>query len=94
MIGFFSYIRAVLKCNSEVLTIGQDFKKRFEENAITTAEYEAEMTGKIYEIATRNACGKEELEKKLITNWADPSVKYLKETINIYEEGLIDTGNK
>lgn len=89
MIGFFSYIRTVSKCNVEVLETGKVFKQRFDENNITTAEYEAEMIGKIYEIATRNAFGNADLEKKLNTDWADPCVKYLKETIDIYEDGLI-----
>lgn len=90
MVGFFSYVRILSKCNTEVLAAGKDYKQRFDNNSITTAEYEAEMIGKIYEIATRNACGKEELEKRLKSEWADLCVKYLKETIDLYEEVLIN----
>jgi hypothetical protein len=85
-IGFYGYMRQLLNCYKQVLETGSNFKQKFDSNEITTDEYLAEMTGKIYEIATRNANGDEELRKDLEADFADTAVKYLRERVSTYEQ--------
>lgn len=87
-LGFYTVQRKIAECCEDMLKVGIDFKKRFDNDSITTQEYETESIGKIYEIANRNAEGNDELEKILKSQWADYAVKHLKETIDNYEEGM------
>jgi REP element-mobilizing transposase RayT len=83
-IGFYSYMRQLATCYKEVLETGSGFKNKFDNKEITTEEYLAEMTGKIYEISVRNSKGDEELQKDLDSDFADTAVKYLRERVTAY----------
>lgn len=93
MAGFFSTIKAIHHCSSELLTVGKEYALKFKKNEIDARQYEYEMVGKIYELTNKYAEGDEDLEKHLKQHFADSMTKFLKEGIQLYTESL-DQANK
>lgn len=86
MAGFFGTVKAINKCTDELIVVGKEYALKFKANKISAKDYESEMVGKIYELSNKYANGDEDLEKYLKQHFADPSVKFLKEGIQLYVE--------
>jgi len=88
MPGFFATMKAINRITDKLLEIGKDYAAKFKAGEMSAQEYESEMVGKIYEITNMYSNGDEDLEKYLRNQFADNAVKFLKEGINNYIEGI------
>lgn len=88
MIGFFGMIKAINSCTNDLLTLGRDYALKFKNGEISASQYEAEMVGKIYEITNKYSQHDDDLAKYLKQHFADPSVQFIKDGIEVYTDSI------